>query len=164
MIKINIDLYRNNVIEYCNTFLNKKYIWGSRGPDEFDCSGFTWYIYEMLFKIDIEKNGYGIGDTTKQMTSSIGKLKEYKEDDNNKKEYIKELKPGDLVFFHRQSLEDTCPKPNNRYPGHVGIYIGDNKFIHASKDAKKIIISNFDDYWTKVLVASKDIISNIIPN
>lgn len=162
MIKINKDLYRNNVVEYAYTFLNKKYVWGARGPDIFDCSGFTWYIYKMLFKINIEENGYGEGDTTKQMTSNVGLIKEYLESDPNKKEYIKDISPGDILFFHRQSLNETTPKPTNRYPGHVGIYIGNNKFIHASSDEEKIIISNLDEYWTNILVASKDIITDII--
>lgn len=162
MIKINIDFFRQNVIEYACTFLDKKYVWDSKGPDEFDCSGFTWYVFHELFNVDINENGYGIGDTTKQMTSNIGNLKVYKEDDVNKLKYIKEINPGDLVFFHRQSMEDDSPTPTNRYPGHVGIYIGNNKFIHASSDDGKIIISDFDNYWVSVLVASKDIVSDIL--
>lgn len=161
MIKISNLFYRNNLIEYAYTFLNKPYIWGAKGPEEFDCSGFTKYIYQVLFNIDIEENGYGIGDTTKQMTSSIGTLTNYKEDDQNKEKYIDEINIGNLLFFHRQSLDENTPTPNNRYPGHVGIYIGNNKFIHASKDAGKIIISNLDDYWLKQLVASKDIIDSL---
>ena len=158
-----LDLYRNNIIELAMTKLDKKYVWGSTGDEEFDCSGFTYYIYKELFNIDINETGYGVGDTTKQMTNNIGNLKQYNEDDPNKKKYIEEINIGDLVFFHRQSLDEFIPTPNNRYPGHVGIYLGDNKFIHASSDAGKIIISEFDDYWTKVLVASRDLIEGITP-
>ena len=142
--------------------MDKNYVWGARGPDEFDCSGFTYYVFNKLFCIDINDGGYGEGDTTKQMTNGIGVLREYEENDLNKKDYIKNIKLGDLVFFHRQSLSDNSPTQNNRYPGHVGIYIGDNRFIHASFDAKKIVISNLDDYWLSVLVASRDILSGII--
>ena len=162
MIKINIDSYRKNIVDYAYTFLDKKYVWDSQGPEEFDCSGLTWYIFKELFNIDINKTGYGIGDTTKQMTSTIGNLKVYKEDDPNKNKYIDAINIGDLVFFHRQSLDEDKPTISNRYPGHVGIYIGNKKFIHASSNAGKIIISDFDDYWTKVLVASKDILSQIL--
>lgn len=156
------ELYRNNIIELAITKLDKKYVWGAIGDEEFDCSGFTYYIYKELFNIDINETGYGNGDTTKQMTNNIGNLKQYNEDDPNKHKYIEEINIGDLVFFHRQSLDEFIPTPNNRYPGHVGIYLGDNKFIHASSDAGKIIISEFDDYWTKVLVASRDLIEGII--
>lgn len=156
------ELYQNNIIEYAYTFLNKPYVWGAKGKEEFDCSGFTKYIYQTLFNIDIEKDGYGVGDTTKQMTSPIGILKIYKENDININNYISNINKGDLLFFHRQSLEDNSPTPNNRYPGHVGIYIGNNKFIHASKDAGKIIISKLDNYWKSILVASKNIIEAIM--
>ena len=156
------DLYRNNVVELAMTKLEKKYVWDARGEEEFDCSGLTYYVYKELFNIDINETGYGVGDTTKQMTNNIGNLKQYNEDDPNKQKYIEEINIGDLVFFHRQSLDENTPTPKNRYPGHVGIYLGNNQFIHASSDAGKIIISDFDDYWTKVLVGSRDIITGII--
>ena len=156
------DLYRNNVIELALTKLNKKYVWDARGDEEFDCSGLTYYVFKELFAIDINESGYGVGDTTKQMTNNIGNLRQYNEHDPNKKKYIEDINKGDLVFFHRQSLEENAPTPKNRYPGHVGIYLGDNKFIHASGDAGKIIISEFDEYWISVLVASRDIIEGIV--
>lgn len=51
------------------------------------------------------------------------------------------------------------PKDNNKYPGHCGIYLGNNEFIHSSKVKGKVVISNFtkNDYWKRVLVASKDV-------
>lgn len=156
------DLYRKNVIELALTKLNKKYVWGAVGEEEFDCSGFTYYVFYELFNIDINESGYGVGDTTKQMTNNIGNLKQYSEIDPNKKKYIDEINVGDLVFFHRQSLDEFKPTSNNRYPGHVGIYLGDKKFIHASSDEGKIIISEFDDYWISRLVASRDIIEGIL--
>jgi cell wall-associated NlpC family hydrolase len=45
------------------------------------------------------------------------------------------LKPGDLIFF------DTS-KHHRGYVNHVGIYIGNNKFIHASSAKKKVIITS----------------------
>ncbi len=148
--------FRNNVIEYSLLQLNKPYIWGATGPNEFDCSGLTFYIFKTLFNIDINETGFGEGDTTKQMTSDIGILTKIKKEDINK------IKPGDILFFHRQSLNDNEPKINNRYPGHVGIYLGNKKFIHASSDEKKVIISTLDKYWQEILVGTKDIISKII--
>ncbi len=156
------DLYRKNIIDFAITFINKPYIWDAKGPDEFDCSGFTKYIYKELFNIDIEKDGYGLGDTTKQLTSSIGITTKYKKDDSNKDKYLKNINVGDLLFFHRQSLEENYPTKTNRYPGHVGIYLGNNSFIHASKDAGKIIISPLNNNYLKQLVASKNIITPTI--
>ncbi len=156
------ELYQKNIVDFLMLQLNKPYIWDSSGPDSFDCSGLTKYIYQELFNVDIEKDGYGSGDTTKQMTSSVGILKKYREDDLKKKAYVKELEVGDLVFFHRQSLNDSAPSPSNRYPGHVGIYLGNNQFIHAFSEDEKVVITSFDDYWLKVLVGSKNILQSII--
>lgn len=156
------ELYQKNILDFLNIQLNKPYIWGDTGPDSFDCAGLTLYIYKELFNIDIEQNGYGIGSTTKQMTSSIGILKQYKENDSKKRKYIPLLEPGDILFFHRQSLEENSPTPTNRYPGHVGIYIGDNKFIHASSEEEKVVTSPLSEYWLSILVGSKNILSSII--
>ena len=160
MIKINIDIFRGNLVEYALTFLNKKYTWGAKGPAEFDSAGFTWYVYKILFDVDIN-NGYGLDDTTKQMTSDIGILVKYVGDIQEKKKYIDNIKIGDLLFFHTKDLEATGTLANNKYPGHVGIYIGDNRFIHASSDREMVVISEIDDNLLKIMVASKDIISDI---
>lgn len=156
--------FRKNIIELALLQLGKPYVWGERGPLEFDCSGLTYYIFQELFGIDINEAGYGIGDTTKQMTNNIGNLQKYSEDDPKKEDYLKYIQVGDLVFFHRQSLEENQPTPSNRYPGHVGIYLGENKFLHASSDDLKVVISEFDEYWLKVLVGSRDIVCGILDN
>lgn len=154
--------YRNNIVELASIHLGKNYVWNGFGPDDFDNAGLTTYIFKELFGVDILKNGYGLDNTTKQMTNSIGTLRKYRENDSNKTKYLEDIKVGDLVFFHTQALEDNQPTPNNRYPGHVGIYIGDKKFIHASLEEEKIIISLLEETWLKKLVASRDIVSGII--
>lgn len=73
-----------------------------------------------------------------------------------------ELQKGDLVFF------DTT-KEFKHIVNHVGIYIGDNKFIHASSGGKKVIITSFDKkkfYKNKFLYARRVInqYSNIAMN
>lgn len=106
------------------------------------------------------KNGFGLSTTIKIKTSRYGILRVF-----NKKELNKDLsliRSGDIVFFHRQSYDDNNPKENNKYPGHCGIYLSDNLFIHSSSVKGKVVISSFlkIDYWKKVLVGSKDIISD----
>lgn len=155
------ERFRQNVIDLALVQLGKKYVWGAQGPDTFDCSGLTYYIFKELFGIDINKRGFGVGDTTKQMTNDIGILRKYQEDDSNKIKYLKDIEIGDLLFFHRQSLNENTPTPSNRYPGHVGIYLGDKKFIHASSEDGEVVVSNINDYWLKVMVGSRDIISGI---
>jgi len=81
-----------------------KYIDRGNGLDGFDCSGFTKYVYGR-FGIDLSRNtsGQSIEGT----------------------DVLVELKPGDLILF------DATPLPSG-YPTHVGIYEGNNKFIHAN--------------------------------
>ncbi|MFT7824455.1 MAG: LysM peptidoglycan-binding domain-containing protein [Sulfurimonas sp.] len=104
------------IIEVAKTKLGNKYVWGAVGTKgTFDCSGFTKYCYK--------KNGIEIPRTS-IMQSKYGK-------------FVKrsELKKGDLIFF------DTS-KRRKGYVNHVGIYMGDNKFIHASSAGKKVIITS----------------------
>lgn len=155
------ERFRQNVIDLALIQLGKKYVWRAQGPDTFDCSGLTYYIFKELFGVDINKRGFGIGDTTKQMTNDIGILRKYQEDDVNKIKYLDDIEIGDLLFFHRQSLKENTPTPSNRYPGHVGIYLGDKKFVHASSEDGEVVVSDLNDYWIKVMVASRDIISGI---
>lgn len=93
------------------------------------------------------------------MTSNYGKLTIFKE---NSRKDLSLVRNGDILFFHRQSLIDNEPKMDNYYPGHCGIYLGNKKFIHASRPKGKVIISDFSDntYWFDVLVGSKDLISD----
>lgn len=97
--------------------LGKRYVWGATGPSCFDCSGFTSYIYR--------KKGITIPRTSSQQ-SRYGRFISRKN-----------LKPGDLIFF------DTS-RHSRGVVNHVGIYIGDNKFIHASSAEKKVVITSLN--------------------
>ncbi len=97
------------------TKLGKRYVWGAVGPRTFDCSGFTSYVYK--------KTGVNIPRTSREQ-SKYGK-------------YIKRksLKPGDLIFF------DTSRRRKG-IVNHVGIYLGNNKFIHASSAKKRVVVTS----------------------
>ena len=95
-------------------YLGTKYVWGASGPTKFDCSGFTKYV--------CNKNGIKIPRKS-SMQAKVGK-----------KIARKDLKAGDLIFF------DTS-KEHNGTINHCGIYLGNNKFIHASSLYKKVTIS-----------------------
>ena len=95
------------------------YKWGGIDKNGFDCSGFVKKVYQETYNINLPHN-----------TKEIAKL--------GKKINKKELKKGDLVFFK------TSPKYR-----HIGIYLGNNKFIHSSS-SKGVIISNLNSkYWSK---------------
>lgn len=159
MIKANINEIelRYKIIKLALLQYNKLYVHGSNGPDTFDCAGLVWFIYNEILNINLYENGFGLSTTTKIMTSNLGKTTLFEEDNMNKD--LSLIKDGDIVFFHRQSLNDRTPKISNKYPGHCGIYLGNNNFIHASRAKMKVVISNFEknNYWKDVLVASKDV-------
>ncbi|WP_373030279.1 NlpC/P60 family protein [Sulfurovum sp.] len=98
------------------TKLGKKYVWGASGhKNTYDCSSFTKYVYK------------NIGVTLPRTSINQSKFGKYVKRD--------ELQKGDLVFF------DTS-KRRKGYVNHVGIYLGDNKFIHASSAKKKVVITS----------------------
>lgn len=154
------DTTRDEIVNFSLEQLDKPYIHGMHGPDSFDCAGLVWYIYNELLGIDIYENGYGLSTTTKIMTSGIGNITLYKESLKHKN--ISLIKRGDILLFHRQSKEDSEPSEDNKYPGHCGIYLGDNQFIHAKRSKGKVIISNLNKYWKSVLVGSMDILDSKI--
>ena len=148
------DNYRNNVVDFSVIYLDKSL--DDLEKIDFKTYEFTNYIYYQLFNVDINKTGYGLDNSTKQMTNDIGDLKIYNELDSKKENYLSNIKKGDLVFFHTKEPNINTPAPNNHYPGHVGIYIGDKGFIHVIDN--KITIDKIEDKWLNCLIASRDVI------
>ncbi|WP_046352840.1 C40 family peptidase [Janthinobacterium sp. B9-8] len=103
------------------SLIGVKYKWGGATPEAgLDCSGFVRYVFQNSMNIALPHNALGMA----QSGASISK---------------DELKPGDLVFFN--TLGRTF--------SHVGIYMGDNRFIHSPRAGKSVEITNFNQsYWT----------------
>ena len=97
--------------------LGRRYVWGATGPGTFDCSGFTSYVYK--------KTGINIPRTSREQ-SKYGRLVKRNH-----------LEPGDLIFF------DTS-KQRKGIINHVGMYLGNNQFIHASSAKKRVVVSRLN--------------------
>ena len=109
----------DKVIALAKAQSGKPYIYGTTGPNSFDCSGFTYYVF---------RNAAGI--TLKRTAESQGYDSSY-----TKISGTSDLKVGDLVFFNTNSGDaDLCD--------HVGIYLGGGSFIHASSAGGKVITSS----------------------
>jgi peptidoglycan DL-endopeptidase LytE len=106
----------SSVIETAKSLLGTPYVWGGKTTDGFDCSGFIYYVYNQSGK-------------TISRYSSEGYY--------NRSFYVNTPQVGDLVFF-----ENTYKKGIS----HLGIYAGDNQFIHAS-DFGVTVTSLSDPYW-----------------
>ena len=123
----------NEVIAYAKTLLGKPYVWGAQGPNSFDCSGFTYYVF---------KNKAGI--VLPRTSSAQSKYGTYVSKSN--------LKAGDLVFFDTNGANDGNVS-------HVGMYIGNGQMIHASYGQKKRVIANFNDsYYQKAYVNARRVL------
>ena len=114
----NIATYSINDIERnAKSFLGTPYVWGATGPSTFDCSGFTQWVFRDA--------GIKIPRVSRDQ-AKVGKYVRYEN-----------LQRGDMVFF------DT-KKRRTGIVSHVGIYLGDGNFIHASSSGKKVVIYNFN--------------------
>lgn len=106
--------------QFIYDWLGTPYRLGGSTEKGIDCSGFAYKLYDKTFNTIIGSNSRNIFS----MVNPINKV---------------DLKQGDLVFFkiHSSSIS------------HVGVYIGDNKFAHASS-SKGVMISNLDEpYWQR---------------
>lgn len=101
---------QDEVIETAKEYLGVPYIWAANGPFSFDCSGFTKYVYR--------QNGITLPRYSGHQAKVGVKIS------------FDELQEGDLVFF------DTS-KGFHHKVNHVGIYIGNHQFIHASSAQKR---------------------------
>lgn len=110
------------IVKLALQFEGYDYVYGEESPEKgFDCSGLVWYCFKQ-YGYDLERR------------ASL----QYK---NNGTTVSKSnLQPGDLVFFSSNHTSVT----------HVGIYIGDDQFIHASTSNTGVIISNLtSSYYTQ---------------
>jgi len=94
---------------------------GTSEEKGFDCSGFVRYMYEKSVGLVLPRRAEEQAKVTEEINRS-------------------ELKPGDLVFFNTMK----------RTFSHVGIYIGDGKFIHAPRPGKDVRVDDMREaYWQK---------------
>lgn len=107
------------------TQLGTAYDWGGISADKgFDCSGLTYYVYREA-SIVIPRTARGQYRATRHVSR-------------------KRLRPGDLVFF----------RLHGRWVDHVGIYIGNHRFIHAPRRGKHVSFARLNtSYWSRHFVA-----------
>ena len=102
------------IVAYAKTFQGYPYVYGSNGPSSFDCSGFVQYVYKHF--------GYSLSRSSKtQANDGVAVSKS-------------NLQPGDILIFKNTAKTEI---------GHVGIYIGNGQFIHASNPKTGVTISSF---------------------
>lgn len=108
---------QRRLLEQFHQWEGTPYEWGGTKHDGIDCSALTQKIFSATMKMKLPRT------TADQI--KLGRLI-----------FISQLQPGDLVFFQ--------PKKSVR---HVGIYMGNNKFMHASSSKGVTLSSLQNPYW-----------------
>ncbi len=102
----------SDVISIARKQLGKPYVWGASGPNSFDCSGLTQYVYKQV--------GISISRTSSAQSvqgSTVSRAN---------------LQPGDLVFFNSGGSSSVS---------HVGIYVGNNQMIHSPRAGEVVKVA-----------------------
>ncbi len=112
----------SHVTEFALGMLGIQYKFGGANPDNgFDCSGLVRYVFQQVTGISLPHNAAQQSREGSEVA-------------------INDLRPGDLVFFNTRKFSFS----------HVGIYLGDNKFVHAPKKGQPVQIVDFSaPYWQK---------------
>ena len=110
----------NDVALYALSQADTPYRYGGNTPEQgFDCSGFVQHVYLNTLGIKLPRTSSEMSRIGVQLDTG-------------------QLQPGDLVFFN------TIHKPFS----HVGIYVGEERFVHAPSSGRKImVVSMRDEYW-----------------
>ncbi len=117
------------MVDYAMRYLGYPYVWATHGPNSFDCSGFTYWVV-----LNIAGRDIGAGTWTQWETGSPVQYGS--------------LQPGDLVFFQNTYTVGLS---------HVGMYIGNDQFIHAENENTGVRISSLTStyYATRYLGARR---------
>jgi cell wall-associated NlpC family hydrolase len=113
---------------YAMTMVGKPYKYGGSSPSGFDCSGLVMYSYRQA--------GLALPHSTDKQRATSRPVK------------VADLRRGDLLFFNQEGKKH----------GHVGIYVGGGKFVHAPSSGKSVRSDRLDNpYWKKHLTEARRI-------
>jgi hypothetical protein len=121
-----------DVVDLAAKLIGRPYVWGAEGPNSFDCSGLTQFVYQ---KVGIELPRRAIGQ------SKVG-------------DRAGRFQRGDLLFFSNDSKQSLVT--------HVGLYEGNGVMIDASKRHGRVRRDSLDDpFWVERFMFARRVSSSI---
>lgn len=119
------------VVARARQLIGIPYRWGGTSEETgFDCSGLLVYLFRTELGVTLPR-------TTGEMI----------QDDDSKHVSLAQLKPGDAVFFNRNGSGNVS---------HVGLYIGNNQFIHAPSTGSSIRMDSLENsYWQRSFTTAR---------
>jgi len=115
---------RHLISRMAHSTIGAPYKWGGNNPQQgFDCSGLMSYVHKNALGINIPRTAAQQRDKSRTVS-------------------YEQLQPGDMLFFK-----------TGRNSNHVGVYIGNRKFVHAATGSKHVKVASMDSaYWHKRFV------------
>jgi hypothetical protein len=119
----------SDVADVAAGFIGRPYVWGAEGPNAFDCSGLTQYVFRE-FAVDLPRRAV----SQARAGDPAGRR----------------IQRGDLLFFANDTRRTLVT--------HVGIYEGSGRMVEASKSAGRVRRSNVNDaYWVERFMSARRI-------
>ena len=110
---------RNDIALFAMGLLDTRYRWGGRGPATgFDCSGLVSHVFREAGGLRVQGSAADLGQKARPVPSD-------------------QLQPGDLVFFNTLGAHHS----------HVGVYVGDGRFVHASNPRTGVRIDQLSNRY-----------------
>jgi len=122
-------------------YINLKFKYKGRGFDGVDCYGLVWLILNTEKQLELPEYEY----SKRWYTEGKNYIVEIKKDINNwAVSNIEQIRPFDVILFYNSS--------NRIIVNHMGLYVGENKFIHVNEDHNSIL-ERLDDMWLRRIYA-----------
>ncbi|MCG7658020.1 C40 family peptidase [Neisseriaceae bacterium CCUG 44465] len=117
-------------------FLGVAYRFGGTSPTGFDCSGFMQYVFRKAFAVNLPRTSAEQANVGVHVSRG-------------------DLQPGDMVFFRTRGSRIS----------HVGMYVGNDRFIHAPRTGKSIEITSLSNkYWNSRYATARRVKRNNAQN